>query len=144
LLASTINAVLAQRLVRKICHYCKEEVKVPKETVDHIKKLLATVDAQDIPDGITLDDDLVFYHGQGCSHCGNVGFKGRTVIAEAIEINDAMRAMVNEQVSEEAFHEKMLEEKLITMEQYGYIIALMGLTTIDEVLRVVQESTIEY
>jgi type IV pilus assembly protein PilB len=68
-------------------------------------------------------------------HCGNIGYKGRTAIAEILEVNDNMKQIINEGFPTPKVTKEVLDQKMITMQQNGFIKALKGLTTVEEVLR---------
>lgn len=139
LLASTLNAVLAQRLVRKICIYCKEEISVSESLEKEIREVLAQTPQIDLPEGFKLERKMKFYKGKGCSKCGNSGYKGRSVIAEVLDVNEDIKKLILEGFKDiDKINEKLKAQKMITMQQDGFIKALTGVTSIEEVLRVVR------
>lgn len=85
LIAFTTNIIVAQRLVRKMCEYCKEEVKLSKEATTELAK---TYDIKKI-------SGAKFYRGAGCRRCGNSGYKGRIGIYEVLEVEDKITAQIN-------------------------------------------------
>jgi type IV pilus assembly protein PilB len=124
LLSSSVLMVCAQRLVRKICPHCKEELKVPE---DVIKRLgLNQVDVT----------STTFYQGRGCSRCKDTGFLGRMAILEVLPITDAMREQILHTTSSKAIKDLALKEGLKTLRMAGLDKAKAGLTSLDEVLRV--------
>jgi len=138
LLASTLRTVISQRLVRKICDNCKEEEDMPPEFVQSIKNEL-----KDLPDDYVRDiipdfniDKIKFYHGKGCSHCGNTGYKGRLAIAEVLNINKKIQKDIIAGKSFFTLKEIQSGQKYIDLEQDGLIKVIQGLTTIEEVKRV--------
>ncbi len=135
LLANTLNAVVAQRLVRKICEKCKEEVKLPDDLIKTIKEDLAVIPPEAIYENIDINK-LVFYRGKGCAHCGQTGYKGRLSIAEAINITSGLKDIVAKGFSRSEAEEELKKQHFITMEQDGILKSLLGLTTIEEILRV--------
>ncbi|MDD5749648.1 MAG: GspE/PulE family protein [Patescibacteria group bacterium] len=135
LLASTLNAIVAQRLVRKNCEKCKEEVKLPDNLVEDVRQKLATIPQEAIFGDID-PKNLKFYHGKGCSHCGHTGYKGRLAIVEAINISTNLQEVVAKGFSRSAVNEELEKQHFIDMEQDGIIKVLLGLTTLEEVLRV--------
>jgi type IV pilus assembly protein PilB len=142
LLGSTLTTVIAQRLVRLICKYCKTELKLPAEILEDVKKEIAKVPKkvfENIFKGKKIDlDKTVFYKGEGCNRCGNTGYSGRICVAEVIDINDAIRNMImeNKIISQE---DVMSSQDYITMKQDAYIKGIQGLTTLEEALRVIRE-----
>ncbi len=147
LLGSTLNTIIAQRLVRKICPNCKKEVKIDPNLIEVVKKELKEVPEellQERTSGISgFDvnslDEAVFYEGEGCSHCGNTGYSGRTAILELIDINDNIKEVIMDKSRLLKKKDIQQDQGFITMKQDGIIKCLQSLTTIQEVLRVVQE-----
>lgn len=139
LLASTLNAVVAQRLVRKICDHCKEEAEIPADLKKSLRKRIELLPKETLPKGVDLSKPLKFYKGKGCSRCGNLGYKGRSVIAEVLEITKEMQKIITSGYKIAEVKEEAQRQKMITMNQDALIKALEGVTTIDEVLRVTQE-----
>ena len=135
LLASTINAVVAQRLVRKICLKCKVEDKLPAEVEATLKEHLST-----IPDeafyGEVDKNSFTFYKGKGCASCAQTGYKGRLSIAEAIHVTRGFKDIIAKGFDRGEVDKELAKQKFITMEQDGVIKALLGMTTIEEIMRV--------
>jgi len=142
LLGSTLTTVIAQRLVRIICKYCKAEFKLPAGMLDDITNEIAKVPKKIIANifkGKKIDiEKTVFYKGEGCHRCGNTGYSGRICVAEVIDINDAIRSMImeNKIISQE---DVQSNQDYITMKQDAYIKVIQGITTIEEALRVIRE-----
>ena len=128
LVASTVNVVIAQRLVRKICASCIEPYTATEEIIGYLKKY-----ATDIPDKPT------FYKGKGCSECGNKGYKGRIGIYEILEVNDVIRKLVIQRVSSDEIMKAAVANGMLPLFGDGMNKASGGITTIEEVLRVVRE-----
>jgi len=139
LLGSTLNIVVAQRLARKICEYCKEEDKLPQEVSDDIKKELAATPPAVIEQLLPGFDakKIKFYRGKGCARCGSTGYLGRIALAEVIDVNDKIREFIMENKRNLTLDDLIKNQNFITMKQDGIIKVLMGLTTIEEVLRTV-------
>jgi type IV pilus assembly protein PilB len=136
LLSSTLNLVIAQRLVRKICPDCKREEKLPPALLEKVKNEIKA-----IPDEYlgTAGDNLKFYHGAGCEECNNSGYIGRTIIGEMLEIGTEMRDIISkEDFSSEIVKEQLKKQKYVTLFQDGLVKAVKGLTSIDEIMRVTQ------
>ena len=129
LLASTLNVVIAQRLVRKICSSCIMKY-TPEDSV--IKKL-----SQDL--GISLEKQK-FYKGQGCDECHNKGYNGRIGIYEVLPVTEKVRALISTKVTSEEIQKNAVTEGMIAMLQDGLDKVASGMTTIEEVIRVVRES----
>jgi len=126
LIASSVIGVTAQRLVRKICADCKEEYK-PSEF------LLKQVGIENY--------DGVFYRGKGCIACNNSGYKGRIAVQEILKIDDSIREMVLNRNPSTNIKEHAIKNGSISLLQDAIDKAKKGITTIDEVIRVI--STVE-
>jgi type IV pilus assembly protein PilB len=124
LLASSLNLVVAQRLVRKICEHCKEPVTLSEEALKRLK----------IDPGKTKDP--VFYHGKGCGACGGSGCLGRLPIFEFLVINDEIRDLIIAESSEQQIREASRKRGYGGLLESGVSKALAGLTTAEEVLSV--------
>ncbi len=124
LVSSSLLAVLAQRLVRKICPECKERY----EPTEHELREL----------GIGDRGNVEFYVGAGCSKCFNTGYKGRTGIYELMMLDEQIREMVNVHQTAGVIKQKAIEKGLQTLRMDGARKVLAGATTIAEVLRVTQ------
>lgn len=127
LVASTVQGVLAQRLVRTICPVCRESY-VPSEE----EKILLGTDT-------VKDGRLEFYKGKGCPSCNNTGYKGRIGIFELLIMNDAIRELVIQNNSSSEISKKARECGMRTLKEDGIEKIKRGYTTIEEVLRVTQD-----
>src|SRR5215471_10696557 len=123
LVATSVNLICAQRLVRRICSNCKEELQVPEQ---------ALIDA-----GYTAEEakSTKIYHGKGCTTCGKRGYKGRTGLYEVMEINDELRELILVGASALELKKKAIEQGMITLRRSGLIKVAAGQTTMEEVLR---------
>lgn len=139
LLSSTLNAIVAQRLVRKICSYCKEEVEAPADVMAGIKKELVLVPKKFLPKGVDLESPIKLWHGAGCTRCNNEGYLGRVIISEVLEATDNLRKIIAAGFNTKDFKEEVKNQGMITMKQDGFLKVLEGLTTVEEVLRATQE-----
>ena len=123
LVATSVNLICAQRLVRRICSNCKEELEVPEQ---------ALIDAGYGPEEAKKTK---IYHGKGCSTCNKGGYKGRTGLYEVMEINDELRELILVGASALELKKKAIEQGMITLRRSGLIKVAAGLTTMEEVLR---------
>ena len=140
LLASTVNVVVAQRLVRTICKECKEKYEAPAPVIDDIKKVLGPLYPPRTTKGAGQAADKVYLHrGKGCKVCGKTGFVGRTGIFEVLKMSDHIRRLVLEHQPTGELNKAAIEEGMVTLKQDGYLKVLEGLTTIEEVLRVARD-----
>jgi len=146
LLASTLNVAIAQRLVRKVCANCQKEYKLGKDKIAELEKkvnltklLPVMVREKVVPPTTKSWEDIVFTKGEGCARCNKTGFKGRIGVYEVIEVDDDVRALISQRAEEKSIAKKSTEKGIINMIHDGFIKAIQGITTIEEVLRVTQE-----
>lgn len=133
LLASTITAIVAQRVGRQICKYCKESYIPVKETIDDIKQILGDLWNKE------LDNKLELQKGKGCPQCGNTGFLGRIGIFEVLPISEKIGRLILERQPDSVIEKQAVLEGMITMKQDGYLKVVEGITTLEEIIRVAQE-----
>lgn len=139
LLSPALNAVIGQRLVRRICQTCKEAMKLSEERLAFVKRVLS-----EIPEAsgeiVQPESKWKFFKGRGCATCNNSGYKGRVGIYEILTINDEIKGALSESISEYRMRELAKTQGMTTMQQDGMLKVLDGLTTVDEILRVAGES----
>jgi len=123
LLCATVQAVVAQRLVRMICVKCKREY---EPTPDMLEQLRLT------PEEV---EGRKFYYGAGCPECNNTGYRGRTAIFEIMMITDRMRELIMAKSSTQAMRELARQEGMRTLRESGLLKIYDGITTIEEVVR---------
>ncbi len=123
LISSTLLAVLAQRLVRRICLKCKTPFEPSEGQLENM--------------GLSAHDlgDKVFYYGRGCPACNDNGYKGRKGIYELLVINDAIRNLINERAPTVVIRQKAVELGMITLREDGLRSIYHGETTVEEVLK---------
>lgn len=131
-----ILAVIAQRLVRKICQNCKVENPLAPHVMEKVTYIL-----QQLPKaaGEKLPKQLKFYHSTGCDKCRHLGYEGRVGIYEVLEVTDAIQKLIMKEASTGDFKKAAFEQGMITMVQDGLLKALSGLTDVEEVFRVAGE-----
>ncbi|MFA6393375.1 MAG: ATPase, T2SS/T4P/T4SS family [Patescibacteria group bacterium] len=146
LLASTVNIIIAQRLVRKICPNCIQSYNLSPETVADIKKhlnvknILLTMEKEKvITDAKKGLETMLFYRGKGCIKCKNSGYKGRIGIYETLEINDEVSNLLLKKADLPDIEEAARKQDMIYMVEDGFIKAKNGITTLEEILRVTKE-----
>ena len=130
LIASSLLGVLAQRLLRVICPYCKAEVHPVPEMLDEIG--FRRGDPRNGPDR--------FYEGRGCEYCSNTGFTGRVGIYELMPINDDIRKLIVAKADSNQIRKKALENGMRPLQDDGWLKVRQGMSSIAEVLRVTQEA----
>jgi general secretion pathway protein E len=130
LLTSTINGIVAQRLVRKLCPTCR----VPFEAVPELAGRLRKAGAE-VPDG-----PVILHHAKGCPECQGTGYRGRSSIAEVLLLSDRLRQIVLSRGSASDLQKAALDEGMVSLFADGTAKALAGVTSIEEVFRVVKEA----
>jgi type IV pilus assembly protein PilB len=123
LITATVEAILAQRLVRRICSACREEIVPSAEVLSDLE--LATDDIA----------DKKFYRGRGCDRCNRTGYKGRLGLFELLIMSDELRDMVMRNASTEELREAARKAGMVTLRDSGMEGIYAGLTTADEVIR---------
>lgn len=151
LISSTVNTVIGQRLVRQICDKCIQEYEATEAEANSIKQTLKNVlpESGDATEKLREDvgyDNLpnlnqkayTLYRGQGCEDCSE-GYKGRTGVFEVFSISSDMEKLLVEGTTSSQVQEQAQKDGMITMRQDGYLKALNGITTLEEVARVTAE-----
>ena len=140
LIASSVRVIAAQRLVRSICKYCKEEEHIPDNVVEKVREGLNGVsDDEKRKYGLDPNAPFKFQHGKGCKKCGGLGLQGRLALYEAIDIDRDMQDLITEEDGNMPKVEKLAREKgFITLKQDGILKMLLGLTTLAELERVTE------
>ena len=146
LIASTLNTIVGQRLVRKICQDCKVRKSLDEK---YLKSLAQSFNLEHLPEMMKAEgvadkkikhfEDIDFYEGQGCEKCGHTGYKSRMGIYEVLDVTENIRKLIVSRATTSQIQEQGAAEGMIVMWQDGFIKAHLGLTTIDEVLRVSKE-----
>ena len=149
LVASTVNVVMAQRLVRRLCSDCRQAYSLDDELVDSLKQ---QIDLERIFD-VALKNNLLgkeisgsrdwskisFYRPSGCSRCRQEGYKGRIGIFEVFEMTEIISEMVAKQATSDDIEKQAQKEGMIKMIEDGMIKAIQGVTSIEEILRVTED-----
>lgn len=133
LVASTVNVIVAQRLVRKICDKCK----APLRTTETI--LNKHFPAEKIKAYFGDKSDILIYKGNGCQVCHLTGYVGRIGIFEILEVSEAVRDLIMQKVDAELIAKKAIEDGMTTMLDDGLDKVVRGITTIEEVMRAIKE-----
>ena len=149
LVSSTLNVVVAQRLVRKLCSGCRKEYKLTEadlktlesnykmdEVLESIKKSGILKDK--LKDKDTWKD-IKLFKKQGCEQCGNEGYHGRLGIYEVLEVDEEIGKMITQKCTSDEIERKAKEKKMLTMLEDGFIKIIQGITSIEEILRVTKD-----
>jgi general secretion pathway protein E len=129
LLTSTVNGILAQRLVRQLCRACKQSYVAPNEVVDEIRLRR-----------FQSDGDITLYKPIGCTACGGLGYRGRLAIIEFLLMTDPIRKLIMAHASAGVIETLAREEGMMTLYENGLQKVLQGVTTLEEVMRVTAEN----
>jgi general secretion pathway protein E len=122
LISGSLVAIQAQRLIRKICPYCKAEEHIPLSVIEPYKQY--------------LPHDMVFYKGKGCRECNGVGYMGREMISEVLPITEELGSMIARGASKDELVEQARKEGFEPMFANGMKKVVNGTTTLEEILRV--------
>jgi len=140
LITSAMNVIVAQRLVRKLCPHCRISYVPAKETFNSIIRLISIISPKakvSIPKNIKE-----LWQTKGCQQCHMTGYKGRIGIFEVLPMTTEISEIIHNMGSEEEIFKVALENGMITMTQDGILKALEGITTLDEVWRVADQTEI--
>lgn len=160
LIASTVKAVVGQRLVRRLCPICRIKYRPEKEEVDALVKLFNLKEDQNIEyihdlerqasdqkvggeTSLNTSDNEIEYlwkaNPEGCDDCNHIGFRGRVGIYEVLGMSHDIEKMIVANATSAEIQDKAIAEGMITMQTDGLVKAIRGATTIEEVLRVTKE-----
>ena len=149
LVASTVNVIIAQRLVRKLCKECKKKYKLSEKELETFRenydmdKILETLKKnEDIKGQIKAKDtwnDIEIYKSVGCEQCNKNGYKGRIGIFEVLEMDEDIKKMIAQKATSEEIENLAREKGMLTMVEDGFLKAILGITSLEEILRVTKE-----
>lgn len=140
LISSSLNLVVAQRLVRKICEHCVAPTTLPVELEMMVVDELAALPEGVLPKDISLELPLNVYTAPGCPRCEDTGYKGRVAIAESLEMTKSLQEIITGSGlnDPDAMAAELRRQGMISLKQDGFIKALRGRTTVEEVLSTTQ------
>ena len=128
LLTSTLNCILSQRLIRTLCHQCRDPYTPLPELVDELKL-----------DMLIDSSELTLYKSIGCDHCKDTGYRGRSVITEFLTLSERIRRLILSHADGSNIQNAAIESGMDTMQIDGIKKSLQGISTIEEVMRVTQQ-----
>ena len=134
IISSAMNLAMAQRLVRKLCPVCKKQVELGEDDKKIIDQILSTVNDQTYLEGV---DKTHYFQSVGCDKCNMTGFKGRIGIHEAIIMDENIENVVRDNPSEREIQKAAKNQKLLDLTQDGILKVLQGITTLEELKRVI-------
>jgi type IV pilus assembly protein PilB len=123
LITATVEAILAQRLVRRVCTKCREEHMPSKEMLDDLELTAADLKGKR------------FFRGSGCENCNNTGYKGRVGLFELMIMNNELRDLIMRNASTDDLRDAAERGGMVTLRKAGMRAALEGITTAEEVIR---------
>ncbi|MBT4850318.1 type II/IV secretion system protein [Candidatus Parcubacteria bacterium] len=135
LVASTVNVVVAQRLIRRICMKCIVSYTLDEKEVEDLKSeidISKFLDTQEIK-------DIRFYKGKGCENCNNSGYAGRIGIFEVLQIDEEIKNLILSRADADTIRKKAMEQGMTTMFEDGFKKAISGKTTLEEIFRVTKQ-----
>jgi len=149
LVASTVNVIIAQRLVRKLCNDCKKEYKIEAK---EFKTLQENYNMDEILENIKKKgemagkikptdtwQDINFYKSVGCEHCNQEGYHGRNGIFEVLEATENIKAKISQKAEAKEIENEAKRNGMLTMVEDGFSKVILGITSVEEILRVTKE-----
>lgn len=136
LLASSVEAFIAQRLVRLICPSCKEKDKSVSN--DAMLRIVESILGKKFVQENLEGREVTFYKGKGCNECNLTGFRGRTAIYEILIVNKTIKELILQRVSTNTIKEEAIKNGMKTLGMSGWNKVVKGLTSIDEIIKIVQ------
>lgn len=138
LLASSVELIIAQRLVRRLCDKCKVVVEPDPDILELVKSAISKIKSQDEIEPETIKE-LKFYGPKGCPECEDIGYKGRLGLYEIMRMNNEIRTKILTGASNLEIEEAAMRSGMVNLEQAGIIKSLKGNTSLDEVYRVAKK-----
>ena len=133
-LANSLEFSIGQRLVRKLCPYCKKPAQTDEETLTKVKNILSQINNP----AITIPKELNFWTSTGCDKCGNLGYKGRVGLYETINVTPEIQKLIQDpNITDYEIEQVAVKNGTVTMVSDGILKALNGETSLDEVFRVI-------
>jgi general secretion pathway protein E len=129
LLTSSVNGIIAQRLVRRLCSYCRQEKSVLPEIIQELQ--LRKYQGE---------GEIKLWSAQGCEACNNTGYKGRSAIHEVLILDDSLRRLILKHADSGTLQEQAKQKGMQTLYEDGLRKALAGITTLEEILRVAEDN----
>lgn len=135
LIASTVNVIIAQRLVRRICLKCIVSYKLSEKEISNLRQEI------DIDRFLNTKNikEIRLYKGKGCAHCNNSGYSGRIGIFEVLDIDDDVRELITNRANADEIKQKAIDNGMSTMMEDGLKKAIAGKTTLEEIFRVTKQ-----
>ncbi|MEK7544805.1 MAG: GspE/PulE family protein [Patescibacteria group bacterium] len=138
LVASSIELIIAQRLVRKLCEHCRQPAPVDAGLMTHIEKALAGIEKK-LPVEAAALAGKQFFTAPGCDQCDHIGYLGRIAVYEVLRMNDALRELTLKQASVMDIQKMAFDSGMVSLEQDALAKALKGITSLEELYSVVRK-----
>ncbi len=138
LLAPSLNAIIGQRLARRIHEDCKEETTITEDQKAFIKKIVSEI-PESSGEKVLPETEWKFYKGKGCEVCNGSGYKGRVGIYEILIMSEEIKSALSEKTSEHEVRQLAKQQGMVTIKQDGALKVLDGMTTVEEIKRVAGE-----
>lgn len=145
LLASSVQALAAQRLVRRICDECKQEGKLSPGMMKQMHTARMAIPTEELK-AYDLDPavPIKVYEGKGCEHCGGTGYKGRIAIYEVFEVTEEAKVLITDKsANEQELLKEAAHQKMLMMRGDGLLKVLKGITTVAEIERVTEGTLVD-
>ncbi len=149
LIASTVNVIIAQRLVRRLCPECRAEYKLEKKEVESLAKsydiesvfeyLKKAPESKKFVENAKTWEDVSFYKAVGCDQCGGEGYRGRNGIYEVLAMDTSIRKLVTQAATTEVIETEARKTGMATMVEDGFSKIVQGVTSLEEVMRATKE-----
>ena len=138
LIPPALSVVIAQRLARRLCNFCKKETKPPPKVKEIILKEIENIPPK-AKSQISLPKQIKVWTAEGCKKCNFKGYTGRVGVFEVLEMTRQLAEIIQKEPSESKIREEAFNQGMLTMKQDGILKVLRGITSIEEVLRVAEE-----
>ncbi|MCK9271972.1 GspE/PulE family protein [Candidatus Gracilibacteria bacterium] len=135
ILASSIDIIIAQRLVRKICVNCREEIEADSSQNEIIKWMMKDIGIEAVSKA--KKEGFKLYKGAGCEHCSHTGYKGRVGVYEVLNFNEEIKDMIRSGQSSETILKEARNQDFILMREDGVLKAMRGKITLEELFKVI-------
>ncbi|MCK5332833.1 type II/IV secretion system protein [Candidatus Parcubacteria bacterium] len=138
LIASALNVTVGQRLVRKLCSHCKEEIVPTAAMLDIIEEELKNI-PEDQKQDLNLEKGIKLFQGKGCSECKKTGTSGRIGIYEVLSMTPELELIMSSKITDSEILKEAKRQGMITMKQDGIMKAILGFTSFEEVLKATED-----
>jgi type IV pilus assembly protein PilB len=138
LLVSSLNCVVGQRVVRRVCKNCVTEIDIPADTESELRETLGPIYDMIGEKWKKEGKQMKIPKIVGCEKCNNTGYLGRIALFEVMPISEQIAKLVVERASASDIQKQAMSEGMLRMKQDGYVKVLEQITTVEEVLRVAQ------